>query len=217
MPDAEKPREKMLQNGPQALSTTELVAIILNSGTKKEDVLSLAARIVKEYGERTLFEYANPAQIAADLDIPLLKAMKIAACGELGRRFFQKKHAGGTVLRTSHDVYDYAYDMHRLSKEHLRGLYLNMHYQVIHDEVLSIGTVGSNLIHPRELFRPALEYNAAGLILVHNHPSDVVTPSQADITVTRQLIQAGIIMGINLIDHVIITKDAFMSVEVDYE
>jgi len=106
--------------------------------------------------------------------------------------------------------------MRALSKEHLRGIYLNAHYKVIHDEVISIGTVDANIIHPREVFRPAVERSAVAVILVHNHPSGVVEPSDADVAITKQLIQAGKLLGVDLIDHVIVTKDKFLSIPVEY-
>src|SRR5690606_29005623 len=113
-------------------------------------------------------------------------------------------------------VFDYVADLRRLPKEHLRGLYLNGHYKVVRDEVISIGTVDANLVHPREVFRPALEHAAAAVILVHNHPSGVTQASRADIQVTEQLIEAGRLLGIELVDHVIVTKDAYASVPAPY-
>jgi DNA repair protein RadC len=106
--------------------------------------------------------------------------------------------------------------MRDLPKEHLRGLYLDTHYQLIHDEVISIGSLTSNIIHPREVFRPALEYSASAVILAHNHPSGVAKPSEADILITRQIVEAGKILGISLLDHVIVTKTKFESVPSDY-
>jgi DNA repair protein RadC len=166
LPEADKPRERLLQHGPNALSVQELMAILLSNGTRKEEVLTMSSRIVKEYGERSLLSSTNPEQLAQELDIPIGKAMQIVAAGELGRRYFQKRRNGAAVIRTAKDVYDYTVDMRVLSKEHLRGLYLDTHYQVIHDEVLSIGTIDANLIHPREVFRPALAH-AAGLVIVY--------------------------------------------------
>jgi DNA repair protein RadC len=141
--------------------------------------------------------------------------MQIVAVGELGRRFFRKQKNGAAVIRTARDVYGYTVDMRALPKEHLRGLYLDAHYQVIHDETLSIGTIDANLIHPREVFRPALAHAAAAVVLVHNHPSGIVTPSEADCVVTQQIAAAGKILGIELIDHVIITDDTFISIPVE--
>lgn len=215
LPSEDKPREKLLAHGPSALTAQELMAVLLSSGTVKEDVLAMSKRILAEYGERSALMSADPKRLAEDLDLPIGKAMRIVAAGELGRRYFQKRRNGAAVVRTARDVYDYAVDMRALSKEHLRGLYLDTHYQVVHDETLSIGTVDANLIHPREVFRPALAHAAAGVILVHNHPSGVATPSEADRQVTLQIAQAGKVLGIDLIDHVIVTEDGFVSIPVE--
>lgn len=217
MPNEDKPREKLLKYGPDSLSIHELLAVVLNVGTTKEDVLAMATRVVKEYGERSLSAQMNAAKLAHDLDIPLGKATQIVACSELGRRFYQKSRTGLAVLRTAKDVFNHTRDMERLPKEHLRGIYLNSHYRVIHDEILSIGTINANLIHPREVFKPAIEYGAAALILVHNHPSGIIKPSAADVEVTEQLVAAGKIIGIHLIDHVIIGNGKSASIEVQYD
>lgn len=216
LPQTDKPREKMLDYGPAKLSTKELLAVVLGTGTKKEDVMAMAERIIKEYGERSLVSMTNPQKISEDLDIPLIKAMQIVACGELGRRFFSRSQSGLTVIRLPEEVYEYTKDMRDLPREHLRGIYLDTHNRVIHDEVISIGTINSNIVHPREVFKPAIAYNAAAVILVHNHPSGIATPSLSDIEITKQIIQAGKIVGINLLDHVVVTKDGFISIEAEY-
>ncbi len=216
LPDNDKPREKLLTTGPTSLSTAELLAVILNSGTKKEGVLQMSERILKEYGEKALINHRDASKVAADLDIPIIRAAQVVAIGELGRRFYQKK-GSNTMVRTAKDAFEYLSDMQNLDKEHLRGLYLNSHYRVIHDEVISIGTVDSNLIHPREVFKPAFEYGAVAIILAHNHPSGIIKPSEADREVTRQIIEAGKIMGITVLDHVIIGKGKFASIELPYD
>lgn len=212
LPADMRPREKLLEQGVAALTIQELLAIVLVNGTKSEEVLTMAHRILTEYGERNVLNAADPRALAEQLDIPEGKAMQIVAVGELGRRFFKGSRNGAAVIRTAADVFEYVSDMRRLPKEHLRGLYLNSHYQLVHDETISIGTVDSNLIHPREVFRPAIAYGAAGVILVHNHPSGNTEPSISDRVVTTQLIQAAKLLGIDLIDHVVVTKDAFASV-----
>lgn len=212
LPPQEKPREKLAAVGPAALSVQELLAIVLTTGTKKEEVLAMTARIINEYGDRNILSSTDALQMSKDLDIPLIKATQIVACGELGRRFFQKRRNGAAVIRTAKDVFEYAIEMRALAKEHLRGLYLDAHYQIVHDETLSIGTIDANLIHPREVFRPALAHAAAAVILVHNHPSGIVTPSESDIIVTNQIAQAGKVLGIDLIDHVIIADQLFISI-----
>lgn len=216
LPDEEKPREKFVKLGAHSLSVQELLAIVLNAGTKKEGVLEMSGRILKEYGEKALLGKIDPKKFADDLDIPLMKAIQISACFELGRRFFEKKSSQMPVIRTPKDIYEYLVDMRSLPKEHLRGLYLNSHYKLIHDEVISIGTIDANIIHPREVFRPALEYGAVAVILAHNHPSGSAKPSDADIQITKQVVEAGKIMGIRVLDHVIICKDKFASVPSDY-
>lgn len=216
LPQDEKPREKMLKHGLAALSASELLGVVLNTGTKKEGVLEMSQRIIKDYGEGGIMCEKNPIDLANNFNIPLVKAIQIVACAELGRRFFQKDSSSFPVIRTAREVYDYVADMHNLGKEHLRGLYLNAHYKVIHDEIISIGTVDANIIHPREVFRPAVEHSAVAVILVHNHPSGVTEPSEADLAVTNQLIEAGKFIGVDLIDHVIVTKDSFASVPEAY-
>ena len=218
LPQEEKPREKLLMHGPDHLTAPELLAVVFTTGTRKEDVLSMARRITKEYGEKSIMNARNPVHLARELDIPQGKAAQVVALAELGRRFFHKNtSATAPVIRTAQDVFEHVKDMRELPKEHLRGLYLNTHYRIIHDEIISIGTVDTNMIHPREVFRPALEYAAAAVVLVHNHPSGVVKPSDADLAVTKQLVHAGAILGINLIDHVIVTRDAFASIPIEYD
>jgi len=215
LPSEDKPRERLLMHGPTALSAKELMSVLLSAGTKKEEVMQMSDRILREYGDKSLLSSTDAKQLAEDLDIPLGKAMQIVAAGELGRRYFQKKRNGAAVVRTAQDVFDYTADMRNLTKEHLRGLYLDTHYQVIHDEVLSIGTIDANLIHPREVFRPAIAHAAAAVVLVHNHPSGIVTPSEADRVVTLQVAEAGRVLGIDLIDHVVVTDTDFVSIPVE--
>lgn len=216
MPQEGRPREKLMKQGPEALSLAELLAVVLATGTKKEGVLEMANRVIREYGERSVVAELDVKKLATDLGIPTVKACQIVAVGEIGRRFYQKNATGFTIIRNAKDVYEHLRDMHNLPKEHLRGLYLNSHNQVIHDEVISIGTINSNLVHPREVFRPAVEYSAAAIVLAHNHPSGVPTPSQQDIEITNQLVAAGRLIGISVLDHVIITKDTYMSIAANY-
>ncbi len=216
MPSEDKPREKLAKYGPSALTVPELVAVVLATGTKKEDVMSMASRMIRDYGERTLSNQTNAISLAKELNIPLIKALQIVACAELGRRFFDRREHGRVIIRTAKDVYEYLKDLRTLSKEHLRGLYVNTHHRLIHDEVISIGTINSNLIHPREVFKPAIEFGAAAVILAHNHPSGVVKASAADIEITRRIVEAGKIIGIPLVDHVIIGKNKFTSIDAGY-
>jgi DNA repair protein RadC len=217
LPQDEKPREKLIKYGVSNCSVAELLSILLNVGTKKEDVLAMSRRLLKEYGDGIIFTQKDPKKLANMLGIPLIKSCQLVACFELGKRFFKSPTSGSPiVIRTAGQVFDYLKDMRELSKEYLRGLYLDTHYQLIHDEVISIGSLNSNIIHPREVFRPAIEYSATAIILAHNHPSGVSSPSDADIAITKQIIEAGKIIGISVLDHVIITKKGYKSIPVEY-
>lgn len=216
LPIDQKPRERLMRYGPGILSLPELFSVILNTGTVKEDVMEMANRIIKDYGEKSIFTVHKPEKLALELGIPIGKACQIVACGEVGRRIYDRNESGFVVIRSAKDVYEYLLDMRSLPKEHLRGLYLNSHNRIIRDEIISIGTVTANIIHPREVFRPAIEYGAVALVLAHNHPSGVTAPSSSDIEVTEQLIQAGKILAINVLDHVIITKNSFVSIKANY-
>ncbi len=212
LPDQEKQREKMLANGAASLSSAELLAVVLGVGTKKEEVLMMAHRLLKEYGEKGIAYQKNPHLIERDLSIPIAKACQIVACFELGRRFYQKKPGGSVTIRTERQAFDHLKDMGKLQKEQFRGLYLNAHYQLVHDEVISIGTLTAALVQPREVFRPALEYSAAAVIIAHNHPSGVLKATKADLEVTSKLAEAANILDIELLDHLIIGRDKYVSI-----
>lgn len=214
--DGEKPREKLIKFGPNSLSSAELLAIILNTGTRKEDVINMSNRILKEYGEKTIANQNNPVIIEKELHIPLTKACQIVSIFELGKRFHNQKGFSQKSIRTAKQAFEYLKDMGSLPKEHFRALYLNSRYKIIHDEIISVGSLTANIVHPRELFKPALEHSAAAVIIAHNHPSGSLLPTGSDIEVTNKLIAAGKILGIDLIDHIIIVKNKFTSIPCDY-
>lgn len=216
LPIDNKPREKLIRQGPKALSLQELLAIILNTGNQIEDVLEMSGRIIREYGEKSIISEKNAKKLSEDINIPITKACQIIACGEIGRRFYERNDSGFITIRSAKDAYEYLQDMRNLPKEHLRGLYLNSHNRIIHDETISIGTINTNIVHPREVFRPAIEYNSVAIVLAHNHPSNIATPSTQDIEITNQLIFAGKVLGINVLDHVIITNDTYISINANY-
>lgn len=217
MPSDERPREKLLAKGPEALTTRELAVLLLITGTTKERVVEMADRLVRDYGERNIFAERDAEKLAAELDIPLVKACQIVAAGELGRRMFDKGASRFVVIKNAKDIYEYLRDMRDLPKEQMRALYLNSHGRIIHDEVVSIGTVNANFVHPRDIFSPAIALSAVAVVIAHNHPSGELVPSAEDVTITGQLVQAGKILGIRLLDHVIIAKDSFVSIPVKYE
>lgn len=211
LPLEDKPREKMLAAGPGSLTHAELIAVLLGVGTRKEEVLSMAQRIIREYGERAVIAEKSPERLAEALDIPISKACQIVASFELGRRAYQSKAGRPLVVRTADQAFQYFKSMGALQKEQLRGLYVNSRFQVIHEETISIGSLTANIVHPREVFQPALEYGAVAVIVAHNHPSGSLEPTRDDYAVTRQLVKAGQVLGIELLDHLIIAGETFTS------
>ncbi len=217
LPSDQKPREKLSRLGPKSLSVSELMAVLLGVGTKKEEVMAMAQRIVKEYGEKSIAHEADPAKIAEALDIPLSKACQIVASFELGRRFFSTKSGKPKYVRNGKQAYRYLKEMGKSKKEQLRGIYLNSRYEVVHDEVISVGSLTANIVHPREVYQPAIEYGAVAVIIAHNHPSGSLDPTDADIEVTEQLLVAGRYLGIDLLDHLIITEDKFTRIQTVFQ
>ncbi|MGI9028138.1 MAG: RadC family protein [Candidatus Saccharimonadales bacterium] len=212
LPSDEKPREKLAIGGPGSLSMAELVAVLLGVGTKKEEVMSMAGRILKEYGERAIVNETNPQRLADELQIPLPKACQLIASFELGRRFYQERAGRAIFVSTAKQAFDYLKDMGQMQKEQLRGLYLNSRYRVVHEEVISVGSMTSNIVHPREVFQPAIEYGAVAIIIAHNHPSGRLEATYADNEVTERLLVASKILGIDLLDHLIIAGDKYQSI-----
>ena len=212
LPASDRPREKLVENGPENLTVAELLAVIMNVGTRKEEVFQMAERILKEYGEKTIVSERNPRNLQKELAIPLGKACQIIAAFEIGRRYFEKKPGRAVSIRDAKQAFQFLKEMQYSPKEHLKGLYLNSHYQVIHEEIISVGTLTSNIIHPREVYKPAIQYSAAAIIIAHNHPSGDVRPTSSDIEATKMIQEAGGILGIDLLDHLIIGKNKYFSI-----
>lgn len=211
MADSDKPREKLAAAGPASLTMAELLAIVWGTGTKKEEVMTMASRTLKDYGEKSLGAEVNAVKLAEVADIPVSKASQLIASLEIGRRFYASQQGRPMSVRTAKQAYSYMKEIGHSPKEQLRGLYLNSRYQVIHDQVISIGTLTGSLIHPREVFQPAIERGAIAIILAHNHPSGILEPTQSDIDVTSQLVAAGKVLGIDVLDHLVITPGKFVS------
>jgi len=213
LPLEERPREKLKKYGPSALKNSELLAIILGRvgrGTKKEGVLEIANRIMKDYGNEAILNETSVEKLREILSLNEVHACQIIASFELGRRFFSETKE--IYIRNPNDVFNYLKDMGNLNKEHFRGLYLDKN-KIIHDEVISIGTLDRNIVHPRDVFHPAVKTFSAGIILAHNHPSGDTTPSEEDIAITKRMVETGKVMGIDIIDHIIIGKKGFTSLK----
>lgn len=208
LPRIERPREKLMHYGPEKLSNSELLAIILRSGTKEENVIELANKILKRFSANEL-----PNLTFDDLkDYPGLgpaKATEIVACFELGKRLLKDKKA--EIYLKPKDIWEELKDLRDHKKEHFVIFFLNSRNQEIKREIISVGSLNANLVHPREVFEPAVRNLAAQIILAHNHPSGDPEPSEDDLEITKRLVEAGKILGIEIVDHIIITKTGFIS------
>jgi DNA repair protein RadC len=210
IPKIERPRERLIQKGVQNLKDKELLAILLRIGREGKSATDLAKEILKKYPGRKLLKmsYEDLVKIEGISDG---KACTILAAGELVKRSLKIKEETLPVIKSSEDVIAQAIYMRDKKREHLMAIYLNARNEMIYKKPMFIGTLNANLVHPREIFAMALEKNAASVILVHNHPSGNAEPSQDDLDITKRIQEAGKIMGIDVLDHIIITKSKVFS------
>lgn len=202
----DRPREKLLKKGPQALKSHELIALLLGSGTRERDVLALSRDVAKLLDDD--FQNLTVDKLTALHGLGHAKAAQLLAAVELSRRYLIKQHK---KITTARDVYDELRPYATKQQEYFLSLTLDGAGHLIETRVITIGTLNQSLVHPREVFADAISDRAAGLIVAHNHPSGILDPSTEDMAVTRRLKEAGELMGIELLDHVIITKAGFLS------
>ena len=202
IPKIDRPREKMLAKGPDALSKSELLAILIGSGIKGKNVKQLSEQIIKKYSSN--FLNLNIEDLLQFSGIGEAKALQIMSSLELVKRFYDEKKHQENVILSVNDAVAINLDLKDKKREHLVCLFLNARNVLIKKEIISIGTLDKSLIHPREIFGPAVELRSAGIILVHNHPSGDPEPSKQDKEVFTNIIEAGRIMGVNVLDFIII-------------
>ncbi len=213
-PAHERPRERMLNEGPEALSNQELLAILLRTGTKKESVLHLANRIVQHFEGLRMLKNATIGELKEINGIGDVKAVELIAAIELGRRISRLQFDERYAIRSPEDGANYLMDELRfLEQEHFVCLYLNTKNQVIHKKTIFIGSLNSSIVHPREVFKEGIRRSAASLICFHNHPSGDPSPSSEDIDVTKRLVECGKILGIEMLDHIIIGDRKYVSLK----
>ncbi len=204
IPKVDRPRERFLKKGPEALSKSDLLAILLGSGIKGKNVQKLSQQIIKKFGKNFLNITVDDLQKISG--IGQAKALQIASAIFLVKRFYAEEQTNEVVIKNSQDVASLTYDLRNKKKEHLVCLYLNARNILLKKEVVSVGLADKTLLHPREIFYPATELNAASVILVHNHPSGDSSPSEKDIEIVENITQAGGIMGIPVLDFVIVSE-----------
>lgn len=213
MPDSEKPYEKFLKYGPRALSDAELLAVIIKSGTNGLKSVEVAQNFLNT-GKRNLLNlYDIPYEdILKIRGIGKVKAIQLKCIAELSKRISETKYHNKICLDHPSTIADYY--MERVRHEHREHLFVCMFdnkCRLIEDAILSVGSVDASIVSPREVFLTALKCRAVHLVLVHNHPSGVPEPSNADDAVTKRIFECGRLMGISLLDHVIIGDQSYYS------
>ena len=210
MPKIERPREKLIAKGAENLKDSELLAILLRTGTTGKNVIEIASHILSKYSKKRLLQmtYVDLSKISG---IDSAKATTLLAAFELSKRALEVNDTNLPVISDAKDAVAQLSDMRDLKKEHFVVLYLNAKNQLVYKETISMGTLNANLVHPREVFEPALKYSAAQIIVAHNHPSGDPKPSEDDLEVTKRLTEAGKMMGIEVMDHVIVSKNSYFS------
>ncbi|WP_311516569.1 DNA repair protein RadC [uncultured Anaerococcus sp.] len=209
---SDRPREKMINEGYEALNEEELLAVILSTGYKNKNVIELSKEILASFSYEELLEVEVDELIKID-GIKLAKATKIVASLQLGRRISEKVIKKKIKkITSSADVYTYMKnELTFKKKEHFVAILLDTKNVIIAEETISIGDLSSTIVNPREVFKPAIKKSANSIVLVHNHPSGNPTPSMEDLQITKRLVDAGEILDISVLDHIIIGKDKFYS------
>jgi DNA repair protein RadC len=206
----ERPRERLEKLGAEALKDPELLAIVLRTGYRGHGVLSVAEDLLSTQPLAELLTMPL-ARMRGLRGMGFSRAAVLIAAGELHRRAQKKSGSNLPIIQSMNDIVAQAVELRDKKREHLMAFFLNARHQMIARDVISIGTLTASLAHPREIFTPAIGKAAASVILVHNHPSGDPSPSEEDVRLTKRITQAGHIMGIDLLDHLIIAENGCYS------
>ncbi len=205
LPQGERPRERLKDYGAKYLSNTELIAILLRTGMQGENVLSLASRVLAEFNGLAGLGRGTFVELCAVRGLSEAKACQLLAGLELGRRFVSLAPEERVAINSPQDVANLVTaEMAALEQEHLKALLLNTKNEVLSVQEIYIGNVNSSVVRPAEVIRPAVRDNAPSIIIVHNHPSGDPTPSSEDVAITRELVDAGKLLGVDVLDHLVI-------------
>jgi DNA repair protein RadC len=211
IPLIDRPRERLRRLGPSVLRSDELLAILLGSGSKKDPVLEVSRALIRKFGSIDGLSRASLEELQEISGIGIAKALTLKAAFELSSRS-QSNGDENPFIKTAKDAFLVAKPFVKNEKRELfLALLLNVRNQLISIEVISIGILTATLVHPREVFAPAIQKKANSIIVIHNHPSSYLKPSPEDFEVTKQLKDASEVMGIPLVDHLIISEDNYFS------
>ncbi len=213
LPSEDRPREKLLSQGSNTLTNSELIAILLRVGSTKDTAVSLAQKILNHDGRglKNLLD-KGPEFLCSFHGVSDAKAAQLLAAVELGKRVARLEPENKYKISSPGDVSTYLMeDMRYLKKEHFKTVLMDTKNQILEVVTVSIGNLNSSIVHPREVFVEAIKKSSASMILVHNHPSGDTKPSREDISITERLMEAGDIMGIKVLDHIIIGDGSYLS------
>lgn len=215
LPLSERPRERLIKLGTEALSAQEILALILGRGTKGESVMVIAQNLIREFGNLKGIADASVEELTRVKGIGQAKAAQVKAAFELSRRlettFDETKKI---IVKSPADVVRLVKsDLKDKKKEHFFVILLDTRNQYLGKDKVSIGSLDTSIVHPREVFKPALSFSAASVILAHNHPSGDPEPSEEDIKLTKRLVEAAQIIGIDVLDHIIIGDQKYLSLK----
>lgn len=210
VPSVDRPREKLEKYGVNRLNDTELMAILIRTGVVGKNVVELSKQILKII-QKIGVDKITMEDLLKVKGLGQTKAGQILASIELGRRLLKEKKS--VLIFSPKDVWNEMKDVRESKKEHFVIFYLDTSNQEIKREIITVGTLNENLVHPREVFEPAIAHSAAQVIIAHNHPSGGLEPSQEDLEITNRLTAAGELLGIEILDHIIISKDGFQSLK----
>ncbi|MFN8373507.1 MAG: DNA repair protein RadC [Anaerolineae bacterium] len=213
LPDDERPRERLLSQGAVALSTAELLAIILRTGTTEENVLHLAERVLAQYNGVHGLAQATPADLQQVKGLGTAKIAQILAALELGKRLMTYRPGERPVINSAADAARLVLDMSHLPQEHVRVILIDSMRRVVNISTVYIGTVNASVLRVSEIFREAVTRNCPAMILAHNHPAGEAQPSPEDVELTRTLVAAGQLLDIVLLDHLVIGHDGWVSLK----
>lgn len=214
LPINERPRERLLRYGAEKLSNGELIAIILGNGTSKENILSISTRLLKVSGGLNGLLNSEADELVKINGIGKAKAVQLLALGELTKRFKSYKSGENYKILTPKDAASLIMDELKVfDKEHLYVIMLNTKNVVIKISDVSVGSLNSSIVHPREVYNEPIVKHAASIIICHNHPSGDPEPSSEDINITKRLKECGKIIGIELLDHIIIGDGVYISLK----
>ena len=214
MPTGERPRERLLHYGPESLSTAELLAILLRTGSRGENVLDLATRLQVEFGGLGGLVRATVSELSAVKGVGEAKAAQLKAGLEIGRRLLiAAPHERPQITSPADAANLLMLEMGHLEQEHLRVLLLDTRNRVLASPVVYKGNVNTSVIRIAEIFREAIRHNSTAMIMAHNHPSGDPTPSPEDVRVTRQVVEVGNLVDIEVLDHLIIGQGRYVSLK----